>query len=75
MAMFMTVMGGLRTNHKLQVCEEDDTPIEGLFNVGCMVGDMYANTYNFAVPGHSYGINCITFGYLLGHDLANGEFV
>lgn len=73
-AMFMTVMGGLRTSANLEVCDEDDNPIPGLFNVGAMVGDMYANTYNFAIPGNSYGLNCLTFGYLLGRDLAEGKF-
>ncbi|MCR5582776.1 MAG: FAD-dependent oxidoreductase [Eggerthellaceae bacterium] len=73
-AMFMTVMGGLRTSVNMEVCDENDKPIPGLFNVGAMIGDMYANTYNFAVPGNSYGINCLTFGYLLGRDLAAGKF-
>lgn len=73
-AMFMTVMGGLRTSPNMEVCDADDKPIPGLFNVGAMIGDMYANTYNFAVPGNSYGINCLTFGYLLGRDLAAGKF-
>ena len=40
---FMTIMGGLRTSADMEVCDEDDEPIPGLFNVGCMVGDMYAN--------------------------------
>lgn len=71
---FMTVMGGLRTSPDMQVCDEDDEPIPGLFNVGAMIGDMYANTYNFAIPGNSYGINCLTFGYRLGHDLAASKF-
>lgn len=73
-AMFMTVMGGLRTSINMEVCDENDNPIPGLFNVGAMIGDMYANTYNFAIPGNSYGINCLTFGYLLGRDLAAGKF-
>ena len=72
-AMFMTVMGGLRTGINMEVCDENDEPIPGLYNVGAMVGDMYANTYNFAIPGNSYGINCLTFGYTLGHDLASGK--
>ena len=71
---FMTIMGGLRTSVDMEVCDENDEPIPGLFNVGCMVGDMYANEYNFAIPGNSYGINCLTFGYLLGRDLAAGKF-
>lgn len=54
--------------------DEGMSPSRGLFNVGCMVGDMYANEYNFAIPGNSYGINCLTFGYTLGHRLAAGDF-
>ena len=73
-ALFMTVMGGLRCNEFMQVEDENDEVIPGLFNVGQMIGDMYANTYNFAVPGNCYGINCLTFGYLLGRDLASGKF-
>ena len=73
-ALFMTVMGGLRCNEFMQVEDENDEVIPGLFNVGQMIGDMYANTYNFAVPGNCYGINCLTFGYLLGRDLAEGKF-
>lgn len=65
----LTICGGLRTNDKMQVCEEDDTPIEGLYNVGIMVGDMYSSIYSFMVQGMNYG-SCVTFGYRLGRDLA-----
>ena len=65
----LTICGGLRTNDKMQVCEEDDTPIEGLYNVGIMVGDMYNGIYSFMIQGLNYG-SCITFGYRLGRDLA-----
>jgi succinate dehydrogenase/fumarate reductase flavoprotein subunit len=70
---FLTVMGGLRTNVNLQVCDENDQPIPGLFNVGTMVGDYYANCYNFSVPGNNYGGNCLTFGYVTGRAIAKGE--
>jgi succinate dehydrogenase/fumarate reductase flavoprotein subunit len=69
---FMTVMGGLRTDDHMRVCDADNNPVPGLFNVGQMVGDVYANTYNFAVPGHCYGGNCLTFGRRLGIELADG---
>lgn len=72
--MFMSTEAGLNTNANAQVCDADDRPIPGLFNVGQMMGNMYANNYNFAIPGMSYGLNCITFGYLLGRDLAAGKF-
>ena len=69
-ANFLCVTGGLRTNEKMQVCEEDDTPIEGLYNLGIMAGDSYGNCYNFAICGHNLGMNCITLPYLLGKELA-----
>ncbi|MBR2836432.1 MAG: FAD-binding protein [Coriobacteriales bacterium] len=65
----LTVLGGPRTNADLQICEDDDTPIEGLYCVGTMIGDYYNNTYTFLVEGLNYG-SCITFGYLLGKKLA-----
>jgi hypothetical protein len=69
-ATFLCVMGGLRTDENLQVCEDDDTPIEGLYNVGTMIGDFYANGYNFGLPGQNLGAACGTLPYLLGRDLA-----
>lgn len=67
---FLTVCGGLRTDENLQVCEEDDTPIEGLYNVGTMTGDMFASDYNFVMAGINLGACCCTFPYLLGKQLA-----
>ena len=66
---FLTVLGGLRTNPDFQVCEEDDTPIEGLYNIGTMVGDYYNNTYTFLMEGLNYG-SCVTLGQYLGYALA-----
>ena len=51
---FLSVTGGLRTNEYFQVCEEDDTPIDGLFNTGILVGDYYAGVYNFVLPGPKF---------------------
>jgi hypothetical protein len=67
---FLTVCGGLRTNENMQVCQEDDTPIEGLYNTGIMTGDFYATTYNFVFFGQNLGGVCCTLSYLLGRDLA-----
>lgn len=69
-ANFLCVTGGLRTNENMQVCDENDDPIEGLYNLGIMVGDSYANCYNFAICGHNLGMNCNTLAYMLGKDLA-----
>ena len=69
---FYTVMGGLRTDDNMRVCTEDDQPIPGLYNVGTMVGDMFANYYNFRMQGHCYG-QCLCFGYLTGKFIAENE--
>ena len=68
---FLTVCGGLRTNEHMQVCDEDDNPIEGLYNVGIMTGDFYANHYSFTIFGQNHGACCLTFPRLLAQDFAN----
>lgn len=70
---FLTVLGGLNTDANMRVCDADDTPIPGLYNVGTMVGDMWATNYTFMVEGGNYGANCITFGYLTGKFIAENE--
>ena len=67
--LFFTVLGGPRTNQKMQICDESDEPIPGLWCVGSMVGDMYANCYTFRIPGQNYGAG-LTFGYLTGRRAA-----
>lgn len=70
MLVFLTVLGGLNTDASLRVCDKDDQPIPGLFNVGTMVGDMFATNYTFMIEGANYGANCLTFGYLTGKYIA-----
>ncbi|MDR0350312.1 MAG: FAD-dependent oxidoreductase [Coriobacteriales bacterium] len=69
----LTILGGLRTNANMQVCDEDDNPLEGLYNVGTMVGDFYAGYYTFQVEGVNYGATCDTFGYITGKYIAANE--
>lgn len=71
--MCMTVLGGLRTNAYMQVCDVDDEAIPGLYNVGTMVGDVFKGSYTFMTCGANLGINCITFGYLTGQYIAENE--
>lgn len=70
---FLTSLGGLRTNLDLQVCDANDVPIPGLFNVGSMIGDFYSGVYTFAMEGMNYGACCITLPWVLGQDLAGGK--
>jgi fumarate reductase flavoprotein subunit len=69
---FLTVLGGLRTNINMQVCDANDQPIPGLYNLGTMVGDYFNNIYNFIVEGNNLGANCVTFGYTTGREIAKG---
>ena len=49
---------------------DSDQPIQGLYNVGTMIGDFYANSYNFVLPGQNLGACCCTLPYLVGKELA-----
>ncbi len=71
--LFLTILGGLRTNSEMQVCDEDDNPIAGLYNIGTMVGDMYGVNYSFQIPGFNLGATCVTFGYLVGKHIAEND--
>lgn len=69
----LTILGGLRTNAYMRVCDADDNPLEGLYNVGTMVGDFYAGFYSFQEEGINYGACCGCFGYLTGKYIAENE--
>lgn len=70
---FLTVMGGLNTNINMQVCDADDNPIPGLYNVGTMVGDVFAGTYTFMIEGANYGMTCVSFGHKTGKYIVENE--
>ena len=69
---FFTALGGPRTDSMMRICDENDVPLGGLYCVGSMVGDMFANIYNFRIAGHNYGC-ALTFGYLTGKYIAEHE--
>lgn len=65
----LTVTGGLKVNTDFQCLGEDGEAIEGLYALGNCMGDITAVDYPINVAGNSHG-RCITYGYLLGQDLA-----
>lgn len=67
---FLTVMGGLHTSENMEVLDEEDRVIEGLYNVGTMAGDIFGNLYTCLLPGFNLGCTCLTHSYLLGRALA-----
>ena len=69
---FLTVLGGLRTDDNMRVCDADDNPIEGLYNVGSMAGDMFYAQYTYMIPGFTYGSN-LTLSYVTGKFIVENE--
>ncbi len=65
-------MGGLHVNAKCEVLTSTDEPVEGLYAIGLAAGDFYANQYSTRFAGNSLG-RCMTFGYLIGRELAGLE--
>lgn len=65
-------MGGLHVNADCQVLTAEDKAIEGLYAIGLAAGDFYANQYSTRFAGNSLG-RCMTFGYLVGRQLAGLE--
>ncbi len=70
----LCITGGLNTDIQMHVCDENSDPIEGLYGVGTVVGDMYGDVYDYKCPGINLGGCCTTFGYLLGKNLHNGTW-
>lgn len=70
-AWLLNVPFGLHVDHNSQVLTEEDTPIAGLFAVGNMQGDFFANSYPVTCPGANQG-RALTFGCLVGRALAAG---
>ena len=70
---FLTTTGGVRCTEKMEVMNENNEIIEGLYCLGSMVGDMYCNCYSTHFPGHNLGGTCLTCGYLTGRQLAGAE--
>lgn len=61
---FLVATGGIRTNTHMQALDANNEVVEGLYCVGTIVGDMFANCYSTHFPGHNLGGCCLTFGYV-----------
>jgi fumarate reductase flavoprotein subunit len=68
----LATTSGLRVNTKLEVLDERDEPLGGLYAVGNVQGDMFAVDYPTVFPGLSHG-RCVTFGRLIGMHLAGKD--
>jgi fumarate reductase flavoprotein subunit len=68
----LATTSGLRVNTRLEVLDERDEPLGGLYAVGNVQGDMFAVDYPTVFPGLSHG-RCVTFGRMIGLQLAGKE--
>lgn len=58
---FMTSIGGIHTNVKMEVLTEEEKPIPGLFAAGTDSCELYRETYTISVPA-SCGANNVNSG-------------
>lgn len=70
----LAVIFGLNCDEYLRVCDASDTPLEGLYVIGNMQGNFFAQDYPMITPGISHG-RCLTFGRRLGQALAAGTLI
>jgi len=71
--MVMEVFGGPRCDANAHVLDSDNQIIEGLYEIGSMMGDVYSDIYTFLMPGVNMGMFCVTYGYMTGKALAEGS--
>lgn len=68
----LTTASGLKINERSMVLDEESRPIPGLYALGNVSGSMFDNYYPHHCQAVSHG-RCVTFGYLVGRDLAGLE--
>lgn len=73
-AKVLVVTSGLNVDSSMRVLDNDGNPIEGLFAVGNVMGNFFANDYPICAPGISHG-RCLTLGALLGKAVAEDTLV
>lgn len=71
-AKVLVVASGLNVDSQMRVLNEEDQPLEGLYAVGNVMGNFFANDYPICAPGLSHG-RCLTLGALIGQSVATGE--
>lgn len=67
----LAMPGGLEINEKLQVLNDADEPIEGLYAIGNASGGRYAVDYPVFINGNSHG-SAMTWGYIAAENIVEG---
>ena len=66
----LAMPGGLEINGELQVLDQNDDPIAGLYAVGNVSGGRYAVDYPVFINGNSHG-SAMTWGYVAAENIVN----
>ena len=66
----LAMPGGLEINGELQVLDQNDDPIAGLYAVGHVSGGRYAVDYPVFINGNSHG-SAMTWGYVAAENIVN----
>lgn len=73
-AKVLVIASGLQVDDHMQVLDKEDAPIEGLYAVGNVMGNFFANDYPICAPGLSHG-RCLTLGALIGKAVATDSIL
>jgi fumarate reductase flavoprotein subunit len=66
---YFVSLGGLRVNTSMQVLNDNDQAIKGLYAAGCDVGGLYGDTYTLWASGSAYSF-AATSGRISGKNAA-----
>jgi fumarate reductase flavoprotein subunit len=67
---FLVTIGGIKTNHRMEVLDKQDRPIKGLFAAGISIGGWSAPTYNISLAGAGGGMSVYS-GRIAGETAAH----
>lgn len=59
--------GGIKINQHMEVLNQEETPIPGLYAAGVDTGGTDSDTYNFSLTGHSFGF-AVNSGRIAGEN-------
>lgn len=68
----LVTVSGLKIDDHARVLDQYANPIEGLYAIGNVSGSMFDSYYPHHCQANSHG-RCVTFGYLVGRQLAGIE--
>jgi fumarate reductase flavoprotein subunit len=66
----LTTHGGIKVNHRMEVVDNDDNPICGLYAAGVDAGGTDFDTYNIHLTAHSFGFS-VNSGRIAGENAAH----